>query len=94
MNCAEQAAKTGVRRFIDVSTAQVYSSDKVNDGCSTHGEPSSSIFYSLQGISSERSKLDPWTLIAKHKLAAENAMAAIEGYVGVWCGQVGVPVNV
>ena len=83
-----------MRRFIDVSTAQVYSSDKVSHGCRTQGEPIGSIFHSLQGISSERSKLDPWTLIAKHKLAAENAIAAIEGYVGVWRGRVGVPVNV
>ena len=30
MNCAQQAAKTGVKRFIHVSTAQVYNSDKVN----------------------------------------------------------------
>ena len=30
MNCAKQAAKTGVKRFIHVSTAQVYNSDKVN----------------------------------------------------------------
>lgn len=29
MNCAQQAAKTGVKRFIHVSTAQVYNSDKV-----------------------------------------------------------------
>ena len=28
-NCAQQAAKTGVKRFIHVSTAQVYNSDKV-----------------------------------------------------------------
>ena len=30
MNCAQQAAKTGVKRFIHISTAQVYNSDKVN----------------------------------------------------------------
>ena len=30
MNCAQQAAQTGVKRFIHVSTAQVYNSDKVN----------------------------------------------------------------
>lgn len=30
MNCAQQAAKTGVKRFIHVSTAQVYNSDKVS----------------------------------------------------------------
>lgn len=29
VNCAKEAAKTGVRRFVEVSTAQVYNSDKV-----------------------------------------------------------------
>ena len=38
-----------------------------------------------QGISKEDSKLDPWTLIAKHKLAAEKALADIPGYVYVLC---------
>ena len=88
-----------MRRFIDVSTAQVYSSDKVSLGHSSHGEPNGSIFRPLQGISNERSKLDPWTLIAKHKLAAEKAISAIEGCVWVcMCvrglGWVGVPIHV
>lgn len=29
VNCAQEAAKCGVKRFVDVSTAQVYNSDKV-----------------------------------------------------------------
>ena len=29
VNCARQAVKTGVKRFIHVSTAQVYNCDKV-----------------------------------------------------------------
>lgn len=82
VNCAEQAAKTGVRRFVDVSTAQVYSSDKVSCIILTMCQVIN-IFCTLQGCSTERSKLDPWTLIAKHKLAAENAIAAIAGYAWV-----------
>ncbi|XP_003388585.1 PREDICTED: uncharacterized protein LOC100639369 [Amphimedon queenslandica] len=57
VNCAREAAATGVKRFIEVSTAQVYNSDK--------------------GISSEDSKVDPWTLIGKHKLEAEKSLATI-----------------
>ena len=30
LNCANQAAKQGIKRFIEVSTAQVYSGDKVS----------------------------------------------------------------
>jgi hypothetical protein len=29
LNCARQAAKSGIKRFIEVSTGQVYSGDKV-----------------------------------------------------------------
>lgn len=29
VNCGQEAAKTGVKRFIEVSTAQVYDCDKV-----------------------------------------------------------------
>ncbi len=29
LNCAKQAAKVGVKRFIEVSTGQVYAGDKV-----------------------------------------------------------------
>ena len=35
----------------------------------------------LQGISTERSKVDPWTQIAKYHLKAENAFKQIEGSV-------------
>lgn len=33
INCANEAVKTGVKRFINVSTAQVYNSDKVIHMC-------------------------------------------------------------
>ena len=33
----------------------------------------------LQGISTEESKLDPWTNVAKFKLKAEQALATIAG---------------
>ena len=40
INCAQQAAKTGVKRFVHVSTAQIYNSDKasklINFCCSLH----------------------------------------------------------
>lgn len=59
INCAKEAAKTGVKRFIEVSTAQVYNCDK--------------------GESSEESKLDPWTVLAKYKLKAEEALKNVPG---------------
>ena len=35
VNCAREASRKGVKRFIHMSTAQVYNSDKVGvvDGC-------------------------------------------------------------
>ena len=30
VNCGQEAAKTGVKRFVEVSTAQVYDCDKVS----------------------------------------------------------------
>jgi len=56
---ATEAAKVGVDRFIEVSTAQVYEAGK---------KPSK-----------EDSKLEPWTLIAKYKLQAEEALRKIPG---------------
>ena len=35
----------------------------------------------IQGISTEKSKVDPWTLIAKHELEAEKYLATVPGYV-------------
>ena len=32
LNCAREAARTGVKRFIHVSTGQVYDCDKVSVG--------------------------------------------------------------
>lgn len=61
VKCATAAAKHGVKRFIEVSTAQVYESGK---------KPSK-----------ETDKLDPWTNLAKAKLAAEKAIASIQGYI-------------
>jgi len=59
VKCATEAAKQGVDRFIEVSTAQVYEAGK---------KPSK-----------EDSKLDPWTLLAKFKLQAEEALRKIPG---------------
>jgi len=59
VKCATEAAKNGVDRFIEVSTAQVYEAGK---------KPSK-----------EDSKLDPWTLLAKFKLQAEEALRKIPG---------------
>jgi len=58
-NCGKAAAKSGVKRFIEVSTAQIYSSGS---------KPS------IEG-----SKEDPWTKLAKAKLAAENNLRQIKG---------------
>jgi len=57
--CAAEAVKQGVDRFIEVSTAQVYESEK---------KPSK-----------ENAKLDPWTLLAKSKLKAEEALKNTSG---------------
>jgi len=57
--CASEAVKQGVDRFIEVSTAQVYESEK---------KPSK-----------ENAKLDPWTLLAKSKLKAEEALKTTSG---------------
>ena len=37
MNCGNEAAKTGVGRFVEVSTAQVYECDKVRVGETEEG---------------------------------------------------------
>ncbi|XP_065183945.1 aurachin B dehydrogenase-like [Sycon ciliatum] len=58
-NAAQEAAKRGVKRFIEVSTAQVYNSDK--------------------DVSTESSKVSPWTAIAKFKLKAEEELAKTAG---------------
>lgn len=50
-----------MERFIEVSTAQVYSGDK-----KSHAEDG---------------KIKPWTQIAVSKLAAEEALLGIEGFV-------------
>ena len=59
LNCAREAARTGVKRYIEVSTGQVYQ---------PHKNPST-----------EDSKLDPWTSIAKYKLMVEELLPTIEG---------------
>ncbi|EGG20339.1 NAD-dependent epimerase/dehydratase family protein [Cavenderia fasciculata] len=59
VKCATEAAKVGVDKFIEVSTAQVYDSNKK--------------------ASKEDAKTDPWTLIAKHKLSAEQKLKEIAG---------------
>ena len=38
VNCAREACRTGVKRFIHMSTAQVYNSDKVSGRMAQHSE--------------------------------------------------------
>ncbi|EGC36085.1 hypothetical protein DICPUDRAFT_97694 [Dictyostelium purpureum] len=59
IKCATEAAKVGVDKFIEVSTAQVYDSKKK--------------------ASKEADKTDPWTLIGKYKLKAEEDLKKIAG---------------
>jgi len=59
VKCGTEAAKVGVDRFIEVSTAQVYEAGK---------KPSK-----------EGDKLEPWTLLARFKLQAEEALRKIPG---------------
>lgn len=54
--CAAAAAKAGVKKWIEISTAQVYKAEKKK--------------------SDEKGKVDPWTTIAKFRLAAEAAVQA------------------
>ena len=37
----------------------------------------------VQGLSKEESKVDPWTLLARYHLKAEQEFKGIEGYVTV-----------
>src|SRR5262249_4479017 len=57
--CAQEAVKQGVSRFIEVSTAQVYSASTKS--------------------SKESDKQEPWTLIAKYKKKAEEALRQMNG---------------
>jgi len=59
VKCGTEAAKVGVDRFIEISTAQVYEAGK---------KPSK-----------EDGKLEPWTLLARYKLQAEEALRKIPG---------------
>jgi len=59
VKCAQEAAKRGVDRFIEVSTAQVYDAGKK--------------------ASTEKSKLSPWTGVAKYKAKAEEELRKIAG---------------
>lgn len=67
LTVAKEAAKRGVRAFVEVSTAQVYESGKV---CKANKKPSA-----------EDDKVKPWTLIAKSKLKAEEELQKIPGYL-------------
>lgn len=62
--CSAAAKAASVKMFIEVSTAQVYESDKKS--------------------SAESAKLKPWTVQAKYRLAAEEAVKA-SGYVVSSC---------
>ncbi|KAI8987158.1 hypothetical protein BDB01DRAFT_849305 [Pilobolus umbonatus] len=59
VQCGEEAAKRGVKLFVEVSTAEVYESS--------------------QTASTETSKINPWTIIAKYKHKAELELQKIAG---------------
>jgi len=59
LSCATEAAKHNVKRFVEVSTAQVYEATS---------KPKT-----------EKGALDPWTNIAKFKLAVEEGLQGISG---------------
>jgi len=59
LSCATEAAKHNVKRFVEVSTAQVYEATS---------KPKT-----------EKGNLDPWTNIAKFKLAVEEGLPSITG---------------
>jgi nucleoside-diphosphate-sugar epimerase len=93
VNCAKEAAKQGVKMFVELSTAQVYDADKVRrwplfcaaasgfTGILTMPRWGSSLFETEQKASDEGAKLKPWTLIAKAKLKAEEELKTIAGLV-------------
>jgi len=64
VKCATIAAKHGVKRFIEVSTAQVYDGEKPK-------HPNKE--------DAKIDPKDPWTNLAKAKLEAEKALLAIPG---------------
>ncbi len=73
VTCATAAAKAGVQRFIEVSTAQVYDADKAKIS-------DFKMLICKQKASDEKSKAKPWTKLAKAKLDAEEKLRAINGY--------------
>lgn len=80
VNCAREASRTGVKRFIHMSTAQVYNSDKVAMWGGVKGVVNMWEI-DFQIVSHEGSKLDPWTTLAQFHLKAERALEQIDGWV-------------
>ena len=76
VNCGREACRTGVKRFVHMSTAQVYDCDKVRE------EGGVCIGYQLspfQIVSHEGSRLQPWTTLAQFHLKAEQELEKIDG---------------
>lgn len=62
LNCGRVAAKRNVKIFIEASSSQMYSAEKVEDG---------------EKPAAEDKKCEPWTFVAKHKLSVEKELAMI-----------------
>ena len=75
VNCGREACRTGVKRFVHMSTAQVYDCDKVREGGACIGCQLSS----SQIVSHEGSRLEPWTTLAQFHLKAEQELGKIDG---------------
>lgn len=62
LNCGRVAAKRNLKIFIEASSSQMYSAEKVEDG---------------EKPAAEDKKCEPWTFVAKHKLSVEKELAMI-----------------
>ncbi len=79
--CAQEAAKQGVKRFIEVSTAQVtfsLSKVKCQEYASKYNQLSQ-VYDPSEKPKSEDGKLGPWTNLAKFKLQVEDELKNIAG---------------
>jgi nucleoside-diphosphate-sugar epimerase len=82
VKCARAAAKFKCKRFVELSTAQVYASDKVRMCVANRQAPPIQRYApSWQKASDESDKLKPWTGIAAMKLRVEEELAKIDGCV-------------
>lgn len=76
--CGKAAAKVGVKRFIEVSTAQVYSSEKKasNESAKVNIDVKEK---EKDGKKHKDFSGTPWTKLASYRLLAENALREIKG---------------